>query len=76
MVSVFSPEYEPFVPYVLFYLRVSNSFIPGRHAEFHDLGEVMLLYTNAQVPPFSVKWLSNILSPSYCFEIQGCLCHS
>jgi hypothetical protein len=38
-------EYEVYTPYVLFYLRVSQSFTPNGRAESHGLiDEVMLLH--------------------------------
>ena len=54
--------------------------IPRGRAKSHVLLiEVMLLHIHAHVPPViatSMKMTTNILSNSYCFEIQGCLCHS
>jgi hypothetical protein len=42
---LYSVEYEVYTPYVLFYLRVSQSFIPNGRAEYHGLiDEVMLLH--------------------------------
>ena len=72
--------------FVLFCFKVSHSSISRGHAEFHGpIDEVMLLRT--LLTPFSELSqsrilrcehcsVSDILSNSHCFNIQGCFCHS
>ena len=62
---LYSADYEVYILFVLFYLRVSHSFIPRGRAKSHGLlTEVMLLPT--LLTPFSELSQSRMLRCEHC----------